>query len=122
MPRADQRGGALWEAIPVFGIVSGLVLAVLLAAYLLFARAHVIYQGEQALYCVAERQPPGRCRERFARRVKSFLPWGELRVRSLESSGSGASMRGDWRWMGFRVALDRRLDLPSSKASRSFRW
>jgi hypothetical protein len=118
----NQKGQALWELLSVFSVLAILVSGILLAAYLMFARAWLTYQSEQALYCVAEKQSPAHCRHGFQQRVTRFLPWGTLQIRSLAGTVSGAFINVRWQLNGFVVPIQRKLDLSWSRGSRSSRW
>jgi len=123
----NQRGSALWESLPVSALMLILVAAILAAGYLLFARSWVLYQSEQALYCVAERQPSAHCASKMRGQVQRFLPWGELRIVSLIRANAGGEVRARWtlqsRWSApFRITVNRKLDLSLSKRSRLSRW
>lgn len=115
-----QTGSALWESLPVMGLIIVFVSGALLAAYLLFARAWVLFHAEQALYCAAERKPAHHCRARLKDKVSSALPWGTLQISALAGEPAGARLHAQWTFKKFHVPIRRKLDLSSSKRSRSF--
>lgn len=124
---SKQNGSALWETLPVLALVIFLVSAFLLTSYLMFARAYILYQAEQALYCVAEQAAPGDCRAQLRARVTRTLPWGDLRIDTLEPLGHGAWMVAHWRLapvaqpsLQFQLKVRRKLDLSTSKYSRLY--
>lgn len=68
----------------------------LLVGYLIFARAWLQFQGEQALYCVATRHPAYVCERRLRARVDEALPWGRLTVAYVNADADNWRMEMEW--------------------------
>lgn len=101
----NSRGSAMLEAVPVTLVLLAFVSGLLLAAYLLFARAWIQYQSEQALYCAAVESPG--CRRQLEDQVRRFIPWGNISS-DVHSSGTNWSAEVRWNYQdySFRVAKD----------------
>jgi hypothetical protein len=87
----------------------------------MFARAWLLYQSEQALYCVAEKRPSHVCRINLSNSIIRFLPWGSLSVQQLAESPNGGTLQISWGIKNYVIPIRRSLDLSWSMRSRSFR-
>lgn len=118
---SNQRGSALIESLPVFLVLVTLVSGVLLATYLLFARAWIQWRSEQALYCMAVEQHDGLCRRQLNETVAEFLPWGDARF-SLSGANGKWLVEGHWQWGGYYFQTLKTFDTHSAAANRDLRW
>jgi hypothetical protein len=86
MPNNNAKGSALIEFLPVSGLLAFFVAVALTGAYLIFGKAWIQYQSEQALYCAAEKSAAIDCQSELDARLRPFLPWGttEVRIRSAD--------------------------------------
>lgn len=98
------------------------VVGFLLGAYLMFARAWLQYQSEQALYCLAEGKPVAVCRRDLAMKVSAALPWGALESSRLVTSARGWEVEVRWRFQQFDFVITRQLDSRRILRNRGLRW
>lgn len=118
---SNARGTTLVETLPVLIVFAVLVGGLLLATYLLFARAWIQWCAEQALYCTAVEQMSGPCRRQLESSVREFLPWGE--VHSFVSQGRQPwTVEVKWRYGDFGFQTRRRLSSQSLTANGGLRW
>jgi hypothetical protein len=106
---ADRRGSAAIEAAAVAGVLAVFAAGVLMTVYLLFARAWLQYQTEQALYCLAERRGTAVCRSRLSDRARAFLPYGNFRTMDLRAERGRWIAEVGWEWQGYTLHLSKRL-------------
>ena len=131
-PVADRmmgnKGSAVWEAIPISALLVVITAALLAAGYRFFARAYLIYQSEQTLYCLAEGKSSVLCRRQLQERINRFLPWGRLSILALRQSTDSTEIAGRWslslgHGREIEVAIQRRLVFEQAKkASSSLAW
>ena len=117
----NTRGTALVESLPVLIVFAVLVSGLLLATYLLFARAWIQWCAEQALYCTAVDPSAGRCRQQLESSLREFLPWGE--VHAFVSQGRQPwTVEVRWRYGDFGFQTRRMLNSQSLTAKKGLRW
>ena len=115
-----QQGSALFEAIPVFLLLTVLVSGLLLATYLLFARVWIQWRCEQALYCMAVEQRDGLCRHQLTESVQEFLPWGESHFALFGGNGRW-NVEGQWRMGSYYIQIQKSFDTRSAATNRDLR-
>src|SRR5690242_14548712 len=108
---SDSRGSAVLEAVPVAMVIFVFVSGILLAAYLMFARGWIQYQGEQALYCVNESRPVSVCRRELAGSINQFLPWGKLGNIDLRFQGDKGKLDIKWVIEGFTIRISKQMSM-----------
>jgi hypothetical protein len=108
---SNSRGSAVLEAVPVGMVVLVFVMGLLFAAYLMFARGWIQYQGEQALYCVNEARPASVCRRELAGRLTQFLPWGKLGNIDLRFQGDKGKLDIKWVIEGFTIRISKQMSM-----------
>ncbi|NJL23914.1 MAG: hypothetical protein HC902_01150 [Calothrix sp. SM1_5_4] len=102
------RGSALIEASGAVAVIAIFLAGVLLGGYLLFAKVWLEYQGEQALYCLAERRSGTLCRMLLRRKFERFLPWGRVAALSLRTERNW-HLDLEWRLGGYVLRVRREL-------------
>jgi hypothetical protein len=107
----NSRGSTVLEAVPVVMVLFVFVTGLLFAAYLIFARGWIQYQGEQALYCVNESRPVSICRRELAGRLNRFLPWGRLGDVDLRFQGDTGKLDIKWVIEGFTIRISKRMSM-----------
>jgi len=125
--RSNQRGGALTEALPVVLVLAVFVSGLLLMVYLMFARAWIQYQSEQALYCLAEARPVSRCRKQLEQRLSRLLKWGHPGVLRLTTYDRGRgvdvwTVEAEWKIKAYNLRVKKQLDTRRLLQSRALRW
>lgn len=82
-----QAGTALIECAAVATVLATIVGVTLSAVYVHFVRAYFEYATEQTLFCLAEGQPPSRCRADLLRQIRSrpFVTNGEVRAQTTRT-------------------------------------
>jgi len=121
MAITNARGSALLEGLPVVMVLLVFVSGLMLLTYLLFVRVWMQYQGEQALYCLAEGRSRFHCQSRLKSDLDRFLPWGES---TAHTSGSKTRwwVEIKWNYKHIRFQLQRELTpelILKNKALRS---
>ena len=99
------------EAVPVISVVLVFVIGALFAAYLMFARGWIQYQGEQALYCVNEARPVPLCRRELSNKINQFLPWGKIGNIDLRFQGDKGKLDIKWVINGFTIRISKQLSM-----------
>ena len=121
-----DRGSALVEALPAILVIVVFVGVLLMAAYLIFARAWMQYQAEQSLYCMAESRTEWTCRRELENRLKRALPWGSSRVVQLQTARVRRNeiwkVEVRWKFGGFELSVRKHLDSKSLVHSKALRW
>lgn len=122
----NERGSAALEIWPVFATLVLFTMGLLTGVYLIFARAWIQYQSEQALYCLSEAKPVVLCRRSLEKKLTGALPWGQVGPLSLHSStvGKNEQWKVDVEWKFQRVSLKiaKELDARRLLQSRALRW
>ena len=94
-------------------VLSVLVSCLLIVSYLLFARAWIQYQSEQALYCLAENQPAYACRHQLEKALRRCLPYGELRDLTVFTTNARWNVNLQWRtgwdWPHYVMKVQKQL-------------
>ena len=116
-----QKGSALIELLPVSFLLLTFTVGLLLAAYVLFARAWIQYQGEQALYCAAEGQSPMQCRLSLDAQLRNFLPWG-LRRTYLAGADGAWKLEVDWSYRNCKFHMVKELGPRQILNAKALRW
>jgi hypothetical protein len=106
---ADRRGSAVIEAAAVAGVLVVFTAGVLMTIYILFARAWLQYQSEQALYCLAERRGTAACRSLLSARARALLPYGNLTTMDLRAEHGRWIAEVRWEWQGYALHFSKRL-------------
>jgi hypothetical protein len=102
-------------------VLTVLVSGILLATYLLFARAWMQWQSEEALYCAAVGQGASVCQRTLEDRVREFLPWGTVQARVWTAeSGWYAEVR--WKYSQFAFHERKALTPKMIVGNRDLRW
>ena len=104
----NERGTALLEALPTSGLLFFLIAGLLAAAYLMFAKASVQYQSEQALYCASQGSSRTSCEMKLQAEIQSLLPWGDISAH-IQGHGNIWSVEATWRWKDFSFHVNRVL-------------
>lgn len=99
------------EAVPVFAVLLVFVAGLLLAAYLMFARAWIQYQGDQALYCISESRPASVCRKQLTTKLNQFLPWGKAGRIDLRFNNDKGKLDIKWNIQGFTIHIAKQLSV-----------
>jgi hypothetical protein len=107
----SARGSAALEAVPVIAVLLVFVAGALLAAYLMFARAWIQYQGDQALYCMSESRPTVVCHKRLRAKLNQFLPWGQFGRIDLSFHGDKGKLDIKWVIQGFTIHIAEQLSI-----------
>jgi hypothetical protein len=109
------------EMVPATLLLLAFISGVLLAGYLLFARAWIQYQSEQAVLCAAERRIAFPCGLELKRRLERFLPWGRVdaKVTVLPEKWAVAVA---WHLGNFRLQTKRELTPRRLADRRSLKW
>lgn len=108
------------EALSVASLTLILVLGLLIASYLMFARAWVDYQGEQTLYCLAEARL--HCQASLIANTSRFLPWGTLRLRRLARNQDQYSVEAVWHFHQVRWVMRKTLKIKDIVRNKDLRW
>lgn len=116
-----ERGFALVEALPVLSVLAMLVAGLMITTYLLFARAWVSWQSEQALYCAAVRPRAERCERDLVAKVREFLPWGRARAH-VGGLGPRWEVEVWWQWNSIRIHERRELTPRAIVSNRDLPW
>jgi hypothetical protein len=119
--KSNQRGNALVESLPVMFLLVSLVVGLLLAAYLLFARAWIAYQSEQALYCSLQMQSASGCQIQLESQLRDFLPYGEIQTR-VTGINNNWLVEVQWHYREYQMLTRRRLDPELIQANRVLRY
>lgn len=119
--KETERGFAILESLPVMGVFIAFLLGILMVAYLMFTRAWIQYQSEQALYCAAEGKYTLLCREELERKVHQFLPWGEThaRVTSLQQKWN---VEIEWKYRNYAFHFHKELNPDLVLRTKALRW
>ena len=117
----DQRGTALVESLPVMGLLAILIAGLLMAFYLLFTRAWIQYQSEQALYCALQEQVSFHCRARLEARLREFVLVGQFSTK-LSGASNDWMVEVQWRFRGMQIHTRKRLEPGLIMATRALRY
>lgn len=109
------------EMLPVMLLLLIFVMGLLVAAYLLFARAWIQYQTEQALYCLAEQRTPLNCKAQLQARLERFLPWGET-WSQLQNSNDEWSATVHWNYQNYSFHVAKKLNSRLILNPKVLRW
>lgn len=120
--RANERGSALFEALPASALIVAFALTALTIAYLGFTRVWLEYESEQGLYCLAERGSGVTCTRKLRERVERFVPWGEIERLKLVPGEDAWELELWWNWNGIRMRIHRRLSVASIAGKKASRW
>jgi hypothetical protein len=118
----NNKGSAAVESLPAAALLILFVAGILAAAYLIFARAWLQYQGEQALYCLSEARPVYACRRRLETKLSGALPWGKAGALDLSSRDDVWKVRVEWKIRGFRLQVRKELGTRRLLQSRALHW
>lgn len=122
----NEKGSALTEALPALAALLVFVTGILLGVYLIFARAWMQYQSEQALYCLSEGRTEFICRRSLEKKLDAALMWGRLGSARLDSSTRGMNeyWNAEVRWKigKYHLKVTKRLDTRRLVQSRALRW
>jgi hypothetical protein len=116
-----MRGSALIESIPVMILLLIFCVGLLSVAYLLFARAWIGYQSEQALYCAAEMALTSSCQKDLQSRLQRFLPWGEVTTQ-VESHSGQWLVEVQWQWRKYVFHLRKVLNAKLIVNAKDLHW
>jgi len=108
---SDDRGGALLEGVAATGVVFVFTSALLVATYLLFARAYLQYESEQALLCLAESRPAFICKRILLDRLAKRLPWGDVSRARLAGGEDAWRLEVEWAWQACRLRVRKDLSV-----------
>ena len=120
--RNSQGGSAVAEYLPVIALLLILATGLLLAAYLIFARAFIGFQMEQGLYCLAEGRPATICRRLLRDRLTHSLPWGGLNELKLRGDERQWEMTIHWQLRSVDWRLRKVLDSRVFAKRKVLRW
>ena len=118
----NNKGSAAVESLPVASLLILFVTGILAAAYLIFARAWLQYQGEQALYCLSEARPAFTCRRQLEKKLSGALPFGKAGALDLSSRDDVWKVRAEWKIRGFRLQVRKELGTRRLLQSRALHW
>jgi hypothetical protein len=111
--KITERGTALLEAAGALGVLSLFLSGLLAVCYLLFARAWIQYQSEQALYCLSEGTRTSTCRSTLEKNLARFLPWGELKnvvvFEERDQWRVQLQWRTGWQWPNYAISVHKHL-------------
>ena len=118
----NNRGIAAVEAVPTVGILVTFVAALLLGTNLIFSRAWLQYQGEQTLFCLAERHSNFECRTRLKKKLVDALPFGHLGEIRMVDQGDKWKIFLDWKLKNWNVRISKELSSRQILHSKALRW
>ena len=122
----NDKGSALTEALPATAALFAFIAGILLATYLIFARAWIQYQSEQALYCLSEAKPVLVCRRNLEKKISAALMWGRPGDLRLNSGTRGKneiwSSEVQWRIGKYQLSVRKQLDTRRLLQSRALHW
>ena len=119
--KTNSRGSSVLEALPVVLLLAAFVAGLFLAAYLLFARAWIQYQAEQALYCVVEERGSIHCHAQLQSQLEKFLAWGQSHSR-VSGRGANAEVEIEWKYQNYAVKVHRELNPKLILSQKALRW
>lgn len=111
MPNELERGSAALEAIPVAAVLAVFAAGFIFAAYFMFARSWIQYQGEQALYCVSEKRPAAACKRELTGKINQYLPWGKIGDIDLYFRGDKGKLDIKWVVHGFTIRISKQISM-----------
>ena len=121
-----NAGSAMAEALPAIAALLIFIAGISIGVYLIFARAWMQYQSEQALYCLGEAKPAFICRRFLERKLESGLPWGRLGKMQLNSVARGQHQKWnievEWKIRNFTLRVHKELGTRALLQSRALHW
>jgi hypothetical protein len=121
MKAIEARGSALIEVLPATVVLALLIGVCLTGAYLLFGRAWIQYQSEQALYCAAQGPSPLHCQTELEDTIHQFLPWGDSMVR-IHSEDQHWSVEVEWQYQYFSLHVAKDLTPQQMLQPKVLQW
>lgn len=118
----NQRGSALVEFAAVGSFLAVFTGFLLFGAYAVFARAHLEYRTEQALYCLAEGKLEFWCRRRLNQSIDSTLPYGRVTRATLGRVGPNWKVALEWKVYPVTFAIKKALSPRQIRNKRDLRW
>jgi hypothetical protein len=116
----SQRGSVIVETAPVLMVLISFLSGIFIVSYLVFAETWVRFQGEQALYCLAEGRSVAVCKYKLHRSLREFLPWGESQS-SMHADKYESFAEVLWKFQIYRIKYRRKLT-PEAALKKDLRW
>jgi apolipoprotein N-acyltransferase len=122
----NNFGNAIAEALPAIAALLVFIVGIFLGVYLIFARAWIQYQSEQALYCLSESKPAFVCHRGLQNKLASSLPWGRVGKTQLSSTTKGKhqnwNVEVEWKIRDFKLRVRKQLGTRHLLQNRALRW
>jgi hypothetical protein len=119
-------GSAMAESLPAIAALLVFIVGICLGVYLIFARAWMQYQSEQALYCLSESKPAFICRRALEKKLLAGLPWGRLGKMQLSTAEKGKhqnwNVEVEWKIRTFTLSVRKELGTRRLLQSRALHW
>ncbi len=122
----NDAGSAIVESLAAITALLVFIVGIWIGVYLIFARAWMQYQSEQALYCLSESKPALICRRALQKKLVTGLPFGRLGRMRLSSAAKGKhqnwNVEVEWKIRTFTLSVRKELGTRRLLQSRALHW